>query len=86
AQAEDLADQVGVEVDALPAVVDTVEALAPGAAILHDGFPDNAFIHATVTEGDIAAVAAAAPVALRRTFRMNRQATVSLEGRGVLAY
>ena len=27
-----------------------------------------------------------APIRLRRRFRLNRQATVSLEGRGVLAY
>ncbi|MEP9377426.1 xanthine dehydrogenase family protein molybdopterin-binding subunit [Aquabacter sp. CN5-332] len=85
-KAEDIADQVFADIDALPAVVDTVEALKPGAAILHDGFADNAFIHATVSEGDIEAVAATAPVSMRRTFRMNRQATVPLEGRGVLAY
>src|SRR5690606_18768508 len=58
----------------------------PDAALLHERFPDNAFIHATVSEGDIAAVAAAAPVSIQRTFRMNRQATVALEGRGALAY
>lgn len=86
AKAEDIADQVVADVEALPAVVDAVDALTPEAALLHEGFPDNAFIHATVSEGDMAAVEASAPVAVRRVFRMNRQATVSLEGRGVLAY
>ncbi|GGF54157.1 carbon monoxide dehydrogenase [Azorhizobium oxalatiphilum] len=84
--AEDIADQVYADIEPRPAVVDMVEALEPGAEILHEGFPDNAFIHATVSEGDIAAIAARAEVEMRRSFRMNRQATVSLEGRGVLAY
>lgn len=85
AGAEDIADQVFADIDGLPAVLDAGDALKPEAALLHEGFADNAFIHATVSEGDIAAVAAAAPVAMRRVLRMNRQATVSLEGRGVLA-
>jgi len=52
AQAEDLADQVGVELDELPAVVDCVEAMKPKSARLFDAWPDNAFITSTVTEGD----------------------------------
>ena len=40
---------------------------------------------ARVNEGDPASLASA-PIRLRRQFRMNRQATVSLECRGVLAY
>jgi carbon-monoxide dehydrogenase large subunit len=85
AQAEDLADQVGVELEERPAVVDCVEAMKPKSARLFDSWPDNAFISSTVTEGD-AALIASAPIRLRRQFRMNRQATVSLECRGVLAY
>ena len=38
-----------------------------------------------MSEGDPRSLAAA-PIRLRRQFRMNRQATVSLESRGVLAY
>jgi carbon-monoxide dehydrogenase large subunit len=86
AQAEDIADSVTCDIDPLAAVVDALAAFKPDAALLHERFPDNAFIHATVSEGDIAGVAAAAPVSIRRTFRMNRQATVALEGRGALAY
>ncbi len=83
--AEDLADQVLVEAEELDAVVDAVAALRPGAPLLFDTWPDNAFIHADVNEGNIASLAQA-PVQIRRQFKMNRQATVSLEGRGVLAY
>src|SRR5262249_40394765 len=45
---------------------------------------DNAYITSTVAEGEPGKLAGA-PIRLRRQFRMNRQATVSLECRGVLA-
>src|SRR5262245_63672998 len=85
AQAEDLADQVGVDLQELPPVVDCVEAMRVGSPRLFETWPDNAYITSTVTEGD-PIVIQSAPIRLRRQFRMNRQATVSLECRGVLAY
>ncbi len=85
AEAEDLAQQVMINVEGLSVVIDAVEAIKPGTATLFDGWPDNAFIHATIAEGDIASVANA-PVQIRRQFKMNRQATAPLETRGVLAY
>jgi carbon-monoxide dehydrogenase large subunit len=85
AQAEDIADTVEVDIEELPAVVDCVAAMKPGTARLFESWADNAFITSTISEGDIAR-AAAAPVRLRRKFRMNRQATVTLEGRGVVAH
>ena len=85
AQAEDLADRVAVELEELPAVVDCVAAMRPGSARLFDAWPDNAFIASAMTAGEPASLASA-PIRLRRQFRMNRQATVSLECRGVLAH
>ncbi|MBX9846762.1 MAG: xanthine dehydrogenase family protein molybdopterin-binding subunit [Xanthobacteraceae bacterium] len=85
AQAEDLADQVGVDLQELPAVVDCVEAMRVGSPRLFESWPDNAYITSTVAEGD-PIVIQSAPIRLRRQFRMNRQATVSLECRGLLAY
>src|SRR6478672_1436548 len=85
AQAEDLADLVELELDPLPAVVDAVSSMRPGSPRVFDNWPDNAFIASAVNEGNPITLAAA-PIRLRRQFRMNRQATVSLECRGVLAY
>jgi carbon-monoxide dehydrogenase large subunit len=85
AQAEDLADMVEVQLEALPAVVDVVAAMKPGSPKVFDNWPDNAYITSAVNEGD-ATLLATAPVRLRRQLRMNRQATVSLECRGSLAY
>jgi carbon-monoxide dehydrogenase large subunit len=85
AEAEDLADQVQPELEELPAVVDCVAAMKPGSPRVFDQWPDNAYIASTVQEGSPALLSGAA-VRLRRQFRMNRQATVSLECRGALAY
>ncbi len=85
AEAEDLAERVEVEIDELPPIVDCVDAMRPGSARLFDQWPDNAFIRSSVVEGDPASLVDA-PLRLRRGFRMNRQATVHLEGRGVVAH
>ena len=74
-----------VELEELPAVVDCVAAMKPGSPQVFEHWPDNAYITSTVNEGDPSSLAAA-PIRLRRQLRMNRQATVSLECRGVLAY
>jgi len=85
AQAEDLAGQVQVELEELPAVVDVVAAMRPDSPRVFDEWPSNAYISTAVTEGDPQQLAAA-PIRLHRRLRLNRQATVSMEGRGVLAY
>src|SRR3954452_11428233 len=85
AHAEDLAEQVEVDIDQLPAVVDVREAMRPGAPKLFEHWSDNAFIRASINEGDPASLKSA-PVRITRQFRMNRQATVHLEGRGTIAY
>lgn len=85
ALAEDLADQVAVDVEQLPAVVDSVAAMQAGGPRVFDHWADNAYITSSVVEGN-PQVLTSAPVRVHRRFRMNRQATVSLECRGVLAY
>src|SRR6266849_10881513 len=85
ALAEDLADRVTAELEPLPAVVDVVAAMQPGSPRVFDHWADNAYISTSVVTGD-PQLLSSAPVRLRRQFRMNRQATVSLECRGVLAY
>jgi carbon-monoxide dehydrogenase large subunit len=85
AQAEDLADEVGVELEEIPPVVDCVAAMRPGSPRLFDSWTDNAFITSAVNAGD-ARVLASAPVRLRRQFKMARHATVSLECRGIVAH
>ncbi len=85
AQAEDLAETVEVELEELPAVVDVVAAMGADSPRVFDEWPSNAYMSLSLVEGDTQ-VLSAAPVRVRRRLRLNRQATVSLEGRGVLAY
>jgi carbon-monoxide dehydrogenase large subunit len=85
AQAEDLAARVELDLEALPAVVDVVAAMRPDSPRVFDEWPSNAYISTSVVEGDPDSLATA-PIRLHRRLRLNRQATVSIEGRGVLAY
>ena len=85
AQAEDVAEAVQLELDELPAVVDVVAAMRGDSQRVFDEWPSNAYISTSVVEGD-PSILAAAPVRLHRRLRLNRQATVSMEGRGALAY
>jgi carbon-monoxide dehydrogenase large subunit len=84
AHAEDLAAQVLLDIDDLPAVVDMLEARgAAPPALVHDEWGDNIFLH-TLVGDDIAALKARAPVVVRRQIRTSRQSMAPLEGRGVV--
>ena len=85
AAAEDLAEAVGVEIDPLPAVIDSLKAREPGGALVHEQWGDNLFL-ATNIDGDIDAIAASAPVKVTRELRTGRQCMHPMEGKGVLAY
>ncbi|MEO8523897.1 MAG: xanthine dehydrogenase family protein molybdopterin-binding subunit [Caldimonas sp.] len=86
AEAEDLAAQVLVEIDDLPAVVDMLEARsAAPRALVHEEWGDNVFLHTDI-RGDLAAIKAKAPVVVRRQVRTARQSMAPIEGRGVLCH
>jgi carbon-monoxide dehydrogenase large subunit len=86
ALAEDLAAQVMVDIDDLPAVVDMLQARGDApSALVHDEWGDNVFLH-THVEGDLSAVKANAPIVVRRHIRTARQSMAPLEGRGVVCH
>ena len=85
AQAEDLASDVSVEIEEFPAVLDVVSAIQPGTPRLFESWPDNIYLKTAVNEGNPSSLAGA-PIRLRRQLKMNRQATVPLEGRGAIAF
>ncbi len=84
AEAEDIAAEVDVDLEELPAVVDMLHARDPATPLLHEHWPDNAFLDSFV-DGDIDAVRAAATVVVRRRLRTARQCMSPIEGRGVVA-
>src|SRR4029077_7898546 len=85
AEAEDLAEQVTVEIAAETPAVTLDEALAAGAPLVHDAAAQNTLIDAHFETPGIAAALAAAHQVVEFTFTSGRQAAVPLEARGAVA-
>jgi len=85
AQAEDAAQAIGFEWDALPALVDPEAALAPDAVRLHEGLADNAMFEAQVATAGVDAAFAAAAEIVERRWETARVTAVALEPRGLVA-
>ena len=83
--AEDALDDILVEADPLPAVVDLKAALAPGAPRVHDQLPSNLAAHAVQRKGDWARARARAHAVIKRRFRYDRGASAAIENRAVAA-
>jgi len=83
-EAEDIAAQVNLEYEELPAVVDMREARRAGAAQVHDTIRGNVFIEVGY-DGDVEAVARTAPVKVTRELRTARQVMSPIECRGFIA-
>ena len=84
AEAEDIAEAVKLDLDALPAVTDRFAARRPGAPRVHDEGNDNLFL-TTSAEGGIESARERAAVVIEREYRTARQCTVPMEGKAVLA-
>ncbi len=85
AEAEDIAGEIVVDFDELPAISDMLEGRAPDAPLLHEEWGDNVFFD-NGHDGDVESVAKTAAVKVTRTVRTRRQCMSPLEGKGVLAY
>ena len=83
AEAEDLADAVELDLEALPAVVDMIEARTRPPALVHEHWGDNVFLESLV-DADLTEVRNKAAVKLRRSIRTARQHMSPMEGRGVV--
>ena len=85
AEAEDLAEQIELDLEELTAVTDMLEGRKPESPLLFEEWGGNVALH-TFRDDDIESVAAKAPVVVNRKLRLARQAQVPMEGKGVLAY
>jgi carbon-monoxide dehydrogenase large subunit len=83
AQAEDLADEVELDLEELPAVVDMIEARTRPAALVHEEWGDNVFLE-SLSGADLGDIEKEAAVKVRRTIRTARQHMSPMEGRGVV--
>ncbi len=84
AEAEDLAAEIELDLDPLPAVVDMLEARKAGAPLVHEHWGDNLFLTTNI-DVDFEAVKAKAAVSVKRELRTSRQVMSPIEGRGVVA-
>jgi carbon-monoxide dehydrogenase large subunit len=75
-----------VEFDELAPVVDMNRALDDDAPRVHDDWPSNLVLESFIRHGDLDQARRQAAVSIMREYRLNRHASVPLEGRGVLAY
>jgi carbon-monoxide dehydrogenase large subunit len=84
AEAEDLAEQIGLEIDDLPALVDAHVARSDSTTRVHEQWPDNLFLTLGIDNG-FAAESAGAEVVVQREIALARQAMVPMEGKVALA-
>lgn len=85
AEAEDLAEQIIVDIEELPAVTEPIAARDDPLALVHEEWGDNIYVQHDIEGGDIDSVRDA-PVVVTRDYRMNRQSVSPLEPRAVLAH
>ncbi len=82
--AEDVCSLIRVSYEALPPVVGIDAAVAADHAV-HSDVPDNVAAHLVQEVGDARAAIAAAPHRLRLDLRIERSASMPMEGKGVYA-
>jgi CO/xanthine dehydrogenase Mo-binding subunit len=83
--AEDAADQVRVEIEAVASILDCEISAAPAADAIHEAVPDNVVARRRVTIGNIDKVFDQAGVVVRERLAIHRHTAMPLETRGLLA-
>jgi 2-furoyl-CoA dehydrogenase large subunit len=83
--AEDAIDLIDAQYEALPAAIDPLQAIEPGAALLHDGFPNNVASDRRFKYGDPDRAFSEAPQTVSVTIRYPRNSCTPIETYGVVA-
>jgi carbon-monoxide dehydrogenase large subunit len=84
AEAEDIVEQIELEIEDLPPLVDAHAARADGSVRVHDEWPDNLFVTLGFENG-FEAKSRGAEVVVKKEVTLSRQAMVPMEGKAVLA-
>jgi 2-furoyl-CoA dehydrogenase large subunit len=83
--AEDAIDLIEAQYEVLPAVIDPVRAMHAGAALLHDGFPNNTATDRSFKYGDPDRIFAEAKRTIAIKIRYPRNSCTPIETYGVVA-
>ncbi len=84
--AEDAVDDIEVEYEPLPAVVDLESALKPGSPLVHDDLESNLAAHLYQQKGDYEAARQEADLVIQRRIVVDRGAAAAMENRGLVAW
>jgi CO/xanthine dehydrogenase Mo-binding subunit len=87
-QAEEALEKIVVDYEVLPAILSIEDALAPGAATVHDEFVEqgNVLRHTTLRKGDVEAGFRQADLIVERTYRTHSMDHAAMEPEAGLAY
>ena len=85
AEAEDIAEQVVVDINPLPPLIVAQDAKSHAAPRLHEGWDDNLFL-TTTFDGDLEFAEKNATVVIEREYKTARQCMNPMEGKGTLSY
>jgi CO/xanthine dehydrogenase Mo-binding subunit len=84
--AEDALEQIAVDYEPLPAVVDPVAAMAPGSPLVHEAKGTNVAFQRRFVWGDVEAAFREADRVFRESFRWHRLGANPMETYGVIAH
>jgi carbon-monoxide dehydrogenase large subunit len=84
--AEDAAELVEVEYDALPAVINLSGTLRRGTPYVHDDLQSNLAAHLSAMTGNVESAFAQARCVVRQQLQIQRGAGQAMETRGIVAY
>ena len=85
AEAEDAAELLTAEWQPLPAVGDQLQAIAPGAPVIHAELGDNVAFDFSLEKGEPVKAFADADIVIEEELRFERQMAMTLETRGLIA-
>jgi CO/xanthine dehydrogenase Mo-binding subunit len=84
--AEDAVEDILVDLEPLPAVIDMEKALEPGSPLVHDDLESNLAAHLVQKKGDYEAARAQADLVIERRIVIDRGVAGAMENRGIVAH
>lgn len=82
--AEDAVEEIIVDYEPLPAVVDLEKCLDPDSPLVHEDLDSNLAAHLVQNKGDYETAKKEADLVIKRKFHLDRGAAVAMENRGLV--